>query len=329
MKPRPYIGGLAIILGICAFAACSGSSNVGQATPNLPAAVVTVSVTPKPTPKPTAAPKASLTGVVRDISTHAVLSGFTITLGAVPVATTCLTAQTASTMPCGVPVSPLITKATSASGSFDITLITQGKYLLTIGKNGTYAKLHRTITLSAGVNPLGTVYLTALDAPHQAWLADFNNRRLTVSSPASLPNLVIDEYAEEQAEAAVAGEQGADSTTVSDAAFETAYAASTGALYTATGYNFGVSSDGEANAINAVDITGFNFDQQYCTPNWLTCTPAGAPALHTDYPGFSSKRDVWVGLGFPTESTGDARYYFAVMVVANPSGTAPTEIFRQ
>jgi hypothetical protein len=75
--------------------------------------------------------------------------------------------------------------------------------MLTIGKDATYATLHRTFL--ANNTSLGVLKVAALSADEQAWVTDVNNQRATVSDPASYPNLVVDEYAEEQARAEVAG----------------------------------------------------------------------------------------------------------------------------
>jgi hypothetical protein len=205
-----------------------------------------------------------------------------------------------------------------------------------IQKDGTYATLHRTVTLTAGTNALGSINLTALDATHQAWLSDFNNRRLTVSSPASYPNLVVDEYAQEQADQIVAAEQTANSSNVSDASYATAYGASAGAMYSASAFNYGsqATNNGAPDEITGVDYTAFNFDKTYCsgTP-WTTCTPAGSNfGLHTDYPAFSSTRDVWVGLGYPTVTVTNGvatTFDYAVMVVTNSDGPTPSAIHRR
>lgn len=208
--------------------------------------------------------------------------------------------------------------------------------MLMISKDGTYATLHRTVALSGGTTALGTIHLTALDATHQAWLSDFNNRRLTVSNPSSYPNLVVDEYAQEQADQAVAAQQTANSSSGSDSSYVSAYAASAGAMYSASAFNYGsqATSNNAPDEIMGVDYTGFNFDKTYCngTP-WTTCTPAGSNfGLHTDYPAFSSTSDVWVGLGYPTVTVtpGTATtFYYTVMVVTNSAGTAPSAIRRR
>jgi hypothetical protein len=185
---------------------------------------------PSPTPVPTAAPVTnSVSGTVVDFVSGAALSGFTVTVGAQPNGDTCMGPQTSSSMPCGVPLAPILTTTTAANGTFMLHGVPIATEMIMIAKDGTYATLHRTATLNAGVNALGTIKLTALDASHQAWLADWNNERATVSFPTSYANMVVDEYAQEGA-AKWSSDLTASGGLLDDSAYESVYAAAYSAL---------------------------------------------------------------------------------------------------
>ncbi len=87
-----------------------------------------------------------------------------------------------------------------------------------IGKDGTYATLHELLQLTPGVN-LESTKLTALNTDLQAQLADINMRRATISVPTTLPNSIVDEYAQEQAEAWTAQFDASNGTTITDASY--------------------------------------------------------------------------------------------------------------
>jgi hypothetical protein len=130
--------------------------------------------TPTPTPVPN-----TISGMAIDYASGAALAGFTVNVGATPSATTCNAAQTATTMPCGVPASPLPTVTTSSTGAFSVSIPVAATYMITVGKDSTYATLHRTIAVS-GATSIGTAKIAALSTDEQAWLVDVNHQRAMV-----------------------------------------------------------------------------------------------------------------------------------------------------
>ncbi len=288
-------------------AACGGGgggSSGGAVVPTAaPSSSPTVSPTPSPTPTPTPTPLA-VTGTALEFTSNAPLVGFTVTVGALPNAATCLNTQSATSMPCGVVASPLPTVTTSASGTFSIAVPTAGTYMLTIGKDTTYATLHRTITATSSGLALGTVKIAALTTDEQAWLIDVNHQRATVSFPTSFANLAIDEYAEEQARAEVSaivsGAQPYGDAT--EGIYNNAYFNEPGAMY-----SVGSVSDlvGSASAYLQADINWMSEKANCPSGNWQTCTFAENTG---HYINISNTRDVWVGLAESATSFVDPPY---------------------
>jgi hypothetical protein len=266
------------------------------------------------------------------MSSNAPLSGIPVTVAAVPNAATCLASQKALLDPCVTPTTAVAATTTTANGSFSLANIKNGTYYLTIGKPvaftvaGNYATLHRTIALGGGVNALGSVHLTSIPWPSPVWLETLNNSRTQVY-PISYGNLVVDEYAQEQAVAAVAAMTKAKTLATDFSTFGAAYAAAPGSLYQALGFGYlgnpkNNGDDGPEDVNNVVFA-----DKSYCnTPN--TNTPAtnwtNCPTTHEDYPIAASTRDVWVGLGSPAAfGDGGAPYFYSLVIVTNQSGTMP------
>jgi hypothetical protein len=216
---------------VATIAGCGGGS--GGSSPGGGSSVIP---TPTPTPSSASVPLA-ISGTATEFTSGTALSGFTVVVGQLPNAQTCNAMQTASTNACGAVVSPQPAVSTSASGSFSVTVPTAGTYMLTISNGASYATLHRTVTVTTGLLGLGTVKVAALSADEQAWVADLNAQRATVSVPVSFGNLVVDEYAEEQARAEVAaivsGAQPYGDPT--ESLFTGYYAAMPGAMYAAGG----------------------------------------------------------------------------------------------
>jgi hypothetical protein len=302
MKPGVY--GLLFVM-VFALGACGGggssSSGAGNSSSGggtiLPIVDPANGSTSAPTAAPTATPTATalgMSGTAQEFTSGAALSGFTVTLGAVPNAATCLNGESAGSMPCGVPASPLPTVTTSATGTFTITAPSPGTYMLTIGKDATYATLHRTVTIIAGTPlALGTVKIAALTADEQAWVADVNNQRAIVSVPVSFANLAVDEYAEEQARAEVAaivsGAQPYGDAT--EELFSGYYAAEAGSLYAASGV---AALIGTESAYLQAD-SGWMGEKSNCPGgNWESCTFAEDTG---HYINISNTQNVWLGVG--------------------------------
>ncbi len=163
-----------------------------------------------------------------------------------------------------------------------------------IGNGSTYATLHRTITVAAGGLALGTVKIAALSADEQAWLADVNNQRATVSVPVSFSNLVVDEYAEEQARAEVAaivsGTQPFGDPT--ENLYIGYYGASPGVVWSDAGGAAALVA--AASSYLTADSAWMGEKSNCPNGNWQTC----AYLENTGhYMNISSTGDVWVGLG--------------------------------
>ncbi len=302
-----------------------------SSSPNA-AAGASPSASPSPSPSPSASPSPSpspiaVTGTVTEFTSGMPLSGFTVTIGATPNPTTCLANQTNTSQPCGVPASILATTSTSSTGAFSIPVPAAGSYLLTIALNSTYATLHQFVTVGSTGLAMGSVHVAALSSDEQNWLIDLNNQRATVSFPTSFSNLVIDEFAEEQARAeAAAIASGAQPQ--SDA---------TGDLF--DGYEFveagqldsdqPYSSDGAiapgppGNYMEA--DTGFMSEKTNCpSGNWQTC-PFAENTGH--YINLSNTRNVWVGLGESSVASGQYAFFSAIFAT-DGFGTAPASLRR-
>lgn len=164
---KPFVSTI-VLASTLVLAACGGggggTSGGGGMLPvptptNTPVTVSTP--TPTPTPVPTVA-STSLAGKVADRGSSAPLAGFTVTVGALPNNQTCNGAQTQTLNVCANVATTVATATTIADGTFSIPTLAPGSYMIIVGKDGTYATLHRTFTVAAGVNTLGTVSLTAL-----------------------------------------------------------------------------------------------------------------------------------------------------------------------
>lgn len=257
-----------------------------------------------------------MTGTAVELVSGAALAGFMVTVGTAPNAGTCTAAQTATSNPCGVPAGTTTTTTTSATGTFSI-LVPAGTSMLTIGKDGTFATLHRTV--SSASPTLGTVKIAALSAHEQAWLVDANSLRTTVSNPTSFANLTVDEYAEEQARQwtvdIVSGK-----TVYSDAGYapyQAAYVASPGAMYVAAGVlsivpnvsTFGITYGSVASGQGTLatgspgyqssDYAWMYGDKSNCAAPYTWNTTACTAPFSVDghYVNLSNTLDVWVGLG--------------------------------
>ncbi len=286
------------MLTALSLAACGGgggSSGSGTVVPTAtPSGASTAAPTASPTPAPTATPTPlAVTGTALEFTSGAPLAGFTVTVGALPNAATCLNGQSATSMPCGVVASPLPTVTTSASGAFSIAVPAAGSYMLTIGKDTTYATLHRTISATISGLALGTVKIAALTTDEQAWLVDINHQRATVSVPTSFANLSIDEYAEEQARAEVAAiASGAQPySDATESLFANNYAAEPGAMYGATGVAALIALP---NLYLTADSAWMGEKANCPGGNWQTC-----PNLETTghYINLSNTANVWIGVG--------------------------------
>jgi len=272
------------------------------------------------TPTPTTTP-ATISGTAVDYTAGTPLVGFTVTVGSLPNATTCNAAQTATSMPCGVPTSPLPTVTTSATGAFSLTVTSMGTYMLTIAKDGTYATLHRSVTALAGATALGTLRVTALSTDEQAWLVGVNNQRATVSSPASFGNLVADEYAEEQARQwAIDTVNG--KTVFGDAGYapyQAAYGADAGALYSAGGV-LNLNLLGQAGAYVSADNSWMAEKANCPGGNWQTC-PFSEITGH--YINISNTNTVWIGLGEDVNLAVNPNSYYDLMLIENTASSGP------
>lgn len=242
-----------------------------------------------------------ISGTLQEYSSGTVLSGFTVTVGQVPNAATCLNTESATSMPCGIPSSPLPTATTSSAGAFVVAVPSAGTYMLTIGKDVTYATLHRTVTVASGGVELGVLKVAALSADEQAWVADINTQRATVSVPISFGNLVVDEYAEEQARAEAAAIAGATEPydDATEELFVANYFASPGAIYGASGVADLV---GSAGAFLTADAQWMAEKTNCPGGNWQTCTFA---ANTGHYINVSSTENVWIGVGESGSSLND------------------------
>jgi hypothetical protein len=176
--------------------------------------------------------------------------------------------------------------------------------MLTVGKDTTYATLHRTVSVSATGASLGMIRIAALSPDEQAWVMDVNKQRATVSVPASYPNLTVDEYAEEQARAEVAaivsGTQPYGDPT--EAMYDQLYGSQPGSMY---GPASVAALIGSANSYLQADISWMSEQQNCANENWQTCAFAGNTG---HYINISNSADVWVGMGESATSYIDAPY---------------------
>ena len=245
-----------------------------------PAAAVAAAAVPRaavrccPQPRrlrpPTLTPN-TISGTTVEYVSNAPLSGFTVTVGQVPDAGTCLATQAASANACGVPAGMTVKTTTSSSGTFSVTAPATGTYMLTIGKDATYATLHRTVSVAAGANAIGTVKIAALSTDEQNWLVDVNTQRATAAVPASFANLQVDEYAEEQARKWSA-DVVAGTTTFGDAGYapyQAAYGADPGAIYGAAGV---LGLGGAPSQYVLIDNEAMAEKSNCPSGNWQTCT---------------------------------------------------------
>jgi hypothetical protein len=320
MKPGIY-GFLFFMVFTIAACGGGGGSSPGGGTTVVPTAAPTIAATPT-------AAALSVSGTAQEYTSGAALGGFTVTVGQVPNAATCLNGEAANSMPCGIPASPLPTVTTSATGAFSIALPTAGTYMLTIGKDATYATLHRTITVVAGTPlALGTVKIAALSADEQAWVTDVNNQRANVSTPVSFANLAVDEYAEEQARAEVAAiVSGAQPYgDVTEGTFLNYYVASPGAMYGGASVAALVSS---ADAYLTADGL-WMAEKANCPNGWQACSFASNTG---HYINISSTGNVWLGLGESASSYNDPPYgtewAYAIIFPANNGVVLPTSSAR-
>jgi hypothetical protein len=320
---------LAPVLALCALlAACGGgSSNSSPGSSVIPTTAPTTggSVAPTPTPTATAAALA-ITGTVTEYTSGTALSGFTVTVGALPVASTCLAAESNTSMPCGVPASPTYTTTTTATGSFSVNVPAFGTYMLTIGNGTAYATLHRSIIVPSSGLALGTLKVAALTSDEQAWVVDFNNQRATVSVPTSFSNLVVDEYAEEQARK-WASDTAAGVTAFTDAGYapyQSAYSASSGAMYGAAGV-LAENLLGQTSAYLLAD-NGWMAEKANCpSGNWQTCTVAENTG---HYINASNTDTVWIGVGESGVSPVTNYTYYDAMLIENGRETGPASVIR-
>jgi hypothetical protein len=199
--------------------------------------------------------------------------------------------------------------------------------MLTIGKDGSYATLHARLTLAAGPNPLGTFRLTALDASRQAWLTEVNSKRATISTPASFSNLVVDEYAQEQADR-WASDATSGAVAFSDAGYapyQTAYGASPGAMYAAGGVLDESGAPATAFDYSSADDAWFAEKANCSNGNWQTCPFSGTTG---HYINLSNTQDVWVGLGLSPSSAANGTYFYDIMIIQDNSATGPASFRR-
>jgi hypothetical protein len=322
VKPTPKLALIAPALALCALlAACGG----GGSSPGGGGSVVPPTPTPTATPTPT---PDTISGTAVEYVSSAPLSGFTVTVGSVPAASTCLASQTASTNACGVPAGATVTTTTSSTGTFSVTVPTTGTYMVTIGKDTTYATLHRTVAVAAGANAVGTVKVAALSTDEQNWLVDVNNQRATVSVPTSFANLQVDEYAEEQARKWSA-DVVAGTTTYGDAGYapyQSAYGQYPGQMYGATGV---LDLGGAASQYLLVDQVWMAEKGTCPSGNWQTCTFATNTG---HYINISNTNTVWIGLGessssFTYQATPN-QWPYDLMLIENVSSSGPASKTR-
>jgi len=194
--------------------------------------------------------------------------------------------------------------------------------MLTISNGPTYATLHRSITVASSGLALGTVKVAALSADEQAWLTDVNNQRATVSVPVSFSNLVVDEYAEEQARLwAVNVLSGV--TAFGDAGYapyQTAYSSAAGSVYGAAAV-ISLNLLGQPSAFVGADNSWMSEKANCPSGNWQTCTYAENTG---HYINISNTDTVWIGLGesWNVANPASAYSYYDLMLI-EVAGTSP------
>ena len=321
----------ALFLGAIALAAlasgCSGGGG-GSSTPPMPTSPTSTNPPmPAPTNAPTTAPaqKSSISGSVFDGTSSAALQGATVMFGTIPNRLTCNGAQTQSLNVCGTSSTIIASAQTSASGSFGIPAIDPGNYMLTVTKDGSFATLHRTITVATGANFLSNVSLLELTASQQAWLTEVNNGRMTISSPMSFGNLVVDEYAQEQA-VRWAKDEAAGSIPFTDASYgpyQSAYRSSPGAIYAAAGVLALV--PGKAYDHTTADSSWFGEKTNCPNGNWQTCTFADNTG---HYINISNTNTVWAGLGESDGVNSSTQHAYDIMLIENVGSVGPASKVR-
>ena len=291
---------VAILIAAALLSACGGGGGSSNSSPVVP-----------PTPVPTATPVPQIiTGSVLDYFSSSALAGFTVTVGTLPNEKTCNGAQTQTLNVCGQPASVSATATTAGDGTFTLTGVPVGTYMLTIAKDGTYATLHRKLTVAIGTTAAGAMKITALSGDEQAWLKDVNSQRATYSFPQSFGNLVIDEFAEEQSHAEVdaiaAGTQPFGD--ASEALFGSYYSATPGALYQASG---AAAALGISSGYLLADNGWFTEKGSCVNGNWKTCTFA---ANTGHYMALSDTQAVWIGLGQSKIALRTSWFYASVII---------------
>lgn len=288
-KPKLLFATLVLLLSACSGGGGSGGGSGGV----VPVMIPTPGTTPMPaSPTPTATPiPTTVAGSAVELVSGSALSGFAVVIGSIP--TNCLAAQSVSAMPCGSPVAPLYTTTTDAMGIFSLAIPAGGTYMLTIGKDSTYATLHRSVNVNVGPNAIGAVKIAALSIDEQKWLVDANNQRATVSVPTSYGNMLVDEYAEEQARQ-WAADVASGKTAFGDAGYspyQSAYGSSPGSMYSAAGV---LALGAAAGAYISADQSWMSEKANCPNGNWQTCTFAHNTG---HYINLSNTNTVWVGLG--------------------------------
>lgn len=309
----------ALFLGAIVLAAlasgCSGGG--GNSSPSTP-------VSPIPTGNPTNPPGSgslsSVSGIVLDGTSNVPLQGTTVSLGTLPNPSTCNAAQTQSVNACGTASAVVASAQTGVNGSFVIPSIATGDYLLTVTKDGSLATLHRKFSVVSGSNALPNVSLLELTASEQSWLAEVNGNRQSISSPMSFGNLVVDEYAQEQA-VRWAKDEAAGSIPYTDASYipyQDAYTASPGAIFTPAG----VLALGAGSAYNYTLADSEWFGEKTNCPNgnWQTCTFSSTTG---HYINISNTDTVWVGLGESDAANASGYHAYDVMLIENLANAGP------
>jgi hypothetical protein len=298
MESNRFLFVLAAIAAL-AVAGCGGGGGTSGGTSVVPTGGGGSSVTPTPTattsPTPTATPTIapqSISGTAVEFTSGAALAGFTVTIGQTPAPSTCLNSESNTVMACGSVASPAATATTSSSGAFTLSAV-PGTYMLTIGKDSTFATLHRTITVAATGLALGSVKISALTADEQAWVADLNSQRATVSVPVSFANLQVDEYAQElaRAEAAAVANGTQPFGDPTEALYQTLYAAEPGVIYQASG---SAAEYPTTSAYVSVDNAFFAEKANCPGGSWTNC-PFSQSTGH--YINLANTQNVWVGVG--------------------------------
>jgi hypothetical protein len=313
---KPGVCGFFVLTAIALCACGGGGSGSGASGGGGAGATIVPTATSTPASGTTAS-SLSVSGSVVELVSGAALAGFTVTVGQVPPAATCLNGESNASMPCGIPAAPATTAATGGNGSFTIAVPSAGTYMLTIGKDTTYATIHRTIAVTASGLTLGTLKVAALSSDEQAWLIDVNTQRATVSYPTSFSNLTVDEYAEEQARQ-WASDVLAGKTIYGDAGYgpyQSAYGSSLGSLYAAAG-TLSQNIAGQTSAFKLSDNVWMSEKSNCPGGNWQTCTYSPTTG---HYINISNTQMVWLGLG-EAWNTADplAQYsYYDLMLIQN------------